>query len=858
PREVHASLTRVPEFLDGLMREIEPALRDLAHGRVTFKSWEPPSGTPHAYVPFLKNLRIPCITATPGTPNLLLHDLGSFTENAEVKARVDSVFSSTVTYLCNASGAGKTRTLLEGLTQHWGFYFTLARGSKAIGSDDWGLALSGLSFARGFRDDISMVDEDVRGIAIADNHDIVGRRVDAALLARLRVFQLFLKQIPAERTPAEEMEFRKRWLILQLDPRILPLRHDHDPDIFAYITKYILRECDKQPMERHLREWVSQAIADILPGSSQSSGSPIQNSTFHIVIDEAQSAARLWKSAFRSAKVFERVRGEPQRRSLLRAILVNIAERIKHRPVYLVPTGTNVSQEDFGEAVASAGALVRGDQQSVRYTGGIENCRAMKAHVSRFLPPDFLSSDSGRRLLRRMSTWLVGRFFARFRLTDQFLSILLQQGLRSPHSVLNSYIYAYGECKPTDADDMVAQESPYDLDTIGKHANPKYEMNYDALKEDSEKHALVVTLARPMVFNYLLRSTAETHIAEEYSPLMVEVGFGRYATRDDEAAVEGGGKCASVNEPLVIMQLAAWFEKVKSLTAYHYFAEMVGTNEIRNKGNGWENYIAHCLIRRFSQPAPLSSIFDIRASQAHDFQGLMDQTAEIVGIIRPDAYAAADAPPFLHIGVVRNIRSPFAPVGVQTCQPTVTLGVTVGARDGGSAYEEGPQYQQTIDWLLKTPTPMLFPDNNFGPDLMMILRLEDGHLCWLAVQCKLLTPDRDRRVPAEQTSASVFSVTPRCLFKSFKRKTADANETRKNAAARHALQQLPNRTALAGDCSVIRVVALFPGAVDIDTVVDFDAAADVGAAADGYAQDPHPLVRINFARLRQVVDDLKP
>ena len=37
---------------------------------------------------------------------------------------------------CNTSGAGKTRLLLEGLSQRWGFYFVIARGSDGIGAPD--------------------------------------------------------------------------------------------------------------------------------------------------------------------------------------------------------------------------------------------------------------------------------------------------------------------------------------------------------------------------------------------------------------------------------------------------------------------------------------------------------------------------------------------------------------------------------------------------------------------------------------------------------------------------------------------------------------------------------------------------
>jgi hypothetical protein len=39
-------------------------------------------------------------------------------------------------FICNASGVGKTRLLLEGLRKNWGFYFTARPQPDGVGSSD--------------------------------------------------------------------------------------------------------------------------------------------------------------------------------------------------------------------------------------------------------------------------------------------------------------------------------------------------------------------------------------------------------------------------------------------------------------------------------------------------------------------------------------------------------------------------------------------------------------------------------------------------------------------------------------------------------------------------------------------------
>ncbi|PVG00052.1 hypothetical protein CPB86DRAFT_813541 [Serendipita vermifera] len=92
----------------------------------------------------LSNLEIP--TAPYGYPSLLLHRLGEADEKMD--HLVSEVFSTHGdTLLIASSGSGKTRLLLEGLCNSWGFYFTALRDSEGIGSLDLSASIAGLDNA---------------------------------------------------------------------------------------------------------------------------------------------------------------------------------------------------------------------------------------------------------------------------------------------------------------------------------------------------------------------------------------------------------------------------------------------------------------------------------------------------------------------------------------------------------------------------------------------------------------------------------------------------------------------------------------------------------------------------------------
>lgn len=333
-------------------------------------------------------------------------------------------------YLCNAAGSGKTRLLLEGLTLHWGLFFTLEKDDWGVGSHDFSEALANLQSER-----FSDVVHGSLGLANSDSQDrlrtnqqIVRRRVQSVFLARLLVFDRFLQHVPETMTEQEENVYRLRWLILQVDPCILPERNGSD--IFLSLTRLILESSLSKPaviqdidtrLQAHIEALfptpppVSEASATATPDAPPVPQRAPRFPRFYAVIDEAQNAAELYPHAFRAsapqgqtATTGSRQQVSNADRPLLREILYVIMEKMRGRSFYPIPTGTSISQDNFLHAIQSH--VAKDVSQVVkRYTGGVHTAKNAEEFAQRMLPATYLACESGRRLLERMFTWLRGR-----------------------------------------------------------------------------------------------------------------------------------------------------------------------------------------------------------------------------------------------------------------------------------------------------------------------------------------------------------------------------------------------------------------------------------------------------------------
>ncbi|KAJ3924489.1 MAG: hypothetical protein NXY57DRAFT_1065597 [Lentinula lateritia] len=87
-------------------------------------------------VAYVHSLAIPARSDNPQRPDMLLHNLGKLADS-EVADSIKRIFEiQEPCLLLSTSGSGKTRTVLEGLTQHWGFYFMCSCDDSGLGSRD--------------------------------------------------------------------------------------------------------------------------------------------------------------------------------------------------------------------------------------------------------------------------------------------------------------------------------------------------------------------------------------------------------------------------------------------------------------------------------------------------------------------------------------------------------------------------------------------------------------------------------------------------------------------------------------------------------------------------------------------------
>ncbi|KAL5476982.1 hypothetical protein ACEPAI_3168 [Sanghuangporus weigelae] len=187
PRKpVKATDDLVKETLSGY----DAKLREFLAGPVWADFWEAPSSAGDEAARFITSLKIPKIKAD---PVLLLHNLGNDIVDS---ALVNGLFTKSSSFLVNTSGSGKTRLLFEGLTRHWGFYFTTVSDNENywLGSVDMMDTIEKfIPRSRRVTDNPAGLDIKYQDAALSRNHYIAERGVYQVLRARVLIFEHFLK-----------------------------------------------------------------------------------------------------------------------------------------------------------------------------------------------------------------------------------------------------------------------------------------------------------------------------------------------------------------------------------------------------------------------------------------------------------------------------------------------------------------------------------------------------------------------------------------------------------------------------------------------------------------------------------------
>jgi hypothetical protein len=273
----------------------------------------------------------------------------------------------------------------------------------------------------------------------------------AILLARFIIFHAFL--LSAQQQPGGITESTKRaWLLLQLSPNMF-LTSDR-----FYTLSTQLKDNFSDTQLRGMAISELDSVQRIVGKKTH----------LFIALDEAQGLAYRYKKCFLS-------HAEPVARSGTtslprspRPIIRKLVEVWSLLIRDIIISGTGLSMKLVEEALKSVVAKKDARTDTFIDLGAFESDVNQLHYVQLYLPPHFLTTESGTRLASRIAFWLHGRFVrktciykfnadlsVRHRFTAAYVTALIQNCFESPHRVLDDFIHIMTKFRPTDADDIV-------------------------------------------------------------------------------------------------------------------------------------------------------------------------------------------------------------------------------------------------------------------------------------------------------------------------------------------------------------------------------------------------------------------
>ncbi|KAG5643748.1 hypothetical protein DXG03_009682 [Asterophora parasitica] len=556
--------------VDQLLSEIRPAVSKLVTGELTLPTWTPSDMGNFEMAAHLTSLRIPCLN---GKPSVLLHDLGSFESDPSLSTRLNNIFTPNHhTFLVNTSGSGKTRLLLEGMCRHWGFYFTSLVDSSLLGSSDVQNSIrSYIPDSPGFRTTLPRPGSPEYESALTRNRLNASRIFSQLFLARLLVFDLFVNALDQVEA-GDSAVYKLRWLFLQLQPSLV---HPQIYDIFDALTGTL-----SQATDSYINSTTKALLASIRKRCMDRPQSP----PIFCVLDEAQYAATQHCNAFRSDN------GSAYR-PVLREIVRAWENQCAGQGVFMVVAGTGISKDVVDQAMASA-IMKESKYRWCSDTGAFDAVDAQRRYIQKYLPPAFLSSASGERLMERVGYWLHGRRVCHLSsecLTDQF----------------------------------VRAEGPGPI-TISS----RYKLDFHKLTKNTDMIATV----HQITTHYLMRAVLPGSLGKD-EKTYVEYGFARFIDAETNAV--------AVDEPLVLLAATHWIN-AHYRSSYKFFAKQIHVHEATS--NGFENYIAFCLNLAFSNKQRVDEIFTFSGTPPEWAR----QKAELVSLHRSASSNSVEISPVRH------------------------------------------------------------------------------------------------------------------------------------------------------------------------------------------------------------------
>ncbi|KAJ7030663.1 hypothetical protein C8F04DRAFT_1112757 [Mycena alexandri] len=731
----------ISSYLEG----IKPALEDFLTTAEPLPLWLPDDTLP--YADFLKGMKMPA--SAKNEPDMLLYRLGHAKENENLEKLVRKIFPSKVVgrrvqILLNTSGAGKTRTVLEGLCDLWGLYLTCYVDSEGCGSADVQRATSRIETDPCFVLDLP---EDYAGIHKA-NCAIAQRRFGEVLLARLCILEFFCQTAREISGGVLTDEHRKLWVLLQIRPSCL----GGEFDIFTTLTERITGIGDTDRVRLVELKMLSLPI---LLGTKN---------PLYCVVDEVQVAARALPKAFATFDPRKTTR-RSSLRELARALVAS-------GWISLTLTGTALDKQMIQEIMASP---VFKDTLAVTTThfGAFNKAEEQIAYLKRFLPPQLAEGDSFQELFHRVPYWLKGRY----RFTAAYVKDLLLNGFQRPHRMLNEFVRLStvveipGTIQRKLSPGFRPTDSVHAAQEVGD-AVPRELMHFqfDKLKKVPTLEQIIRTHTHQCV----MRSVGDRLTADSSHFDLIECGFARYAEND-----VGNDKAPQItlDEPLAVLALTEWLQHCDLPLAEILRLKAAEGITAADGANGLEEYLAMYFSAVFDDETPLTEIFKFH--KYLDPPKWARLPATLVSVFWEDSGPEAESEN-LRGGFVRDQQRPSAPIGYKARKRSDTLG-WLELRDRNRA-------------------PICFPDTNMGPDIMFVLRLQDEKksLIWVALQSKF--DSSDNILASNILRKAVPTVTPSEFYgfrKDLKEPNAqDSNPEktkRNNAEALERIDLLPDR-----------------------------------------------------------------
>lgn len=286
-----------------------------------------------------------------------------------------SLTSCRIKFLCNTSGSGKTRLLLEGLSRNWGFYLTARTQPEEVGSSDLENVLRDLEWR------LENITDKNLDTALKENEKKVERRFRQLLYARYVCFRVFLECAAAIDGGITE-NHKIRWLLIQLAPVTLLKR----PDIFLTLTQLVGTASSGYLGGATIEE--SSTITQLLP----------QPSTLFCVLDEAQVLTK-------NSGYFRSDTHPATDRPILRPIIHTWNTILPD----LIVSGTGISMQEV-ERVINSVVVKPGGPETVTEIGGFDDENDQRAYLEQYCPPGYLDKPLGKEIVSRVGYWLRGRF----------------------------------------------------------------------------------------------------------------------------------------------------------------------------------------------------------------------------------------------------------------------------------------------------------------------------------------------------------------------------------------------------------------------------------------------------------------